>query len=170
MALCVSWVCCVKKLINREDAPVRSCGKLFRSSTTVLSLPSSLVNTWSVISICGFDYSPTTSKKKKNFLQKLISLFLLWEMKAIPCDKLPRLNWRPHTSEWTTFPCLDFTLYQFGDSLDDLKWVFRTFFFVSLNFFEIPSHLYKKLNEIMTLFECWSRHQLHTDATKRLKT
>ena len=25
-----------------------------------------------------------------NFLQKLVSLFLFWEMKAIPCEKLPR--------------------------------------------------------------------------------
>ena len=31
--------------------------------------------------------------EKDNFLLKLDSLFLFWEMKAIPCEKLPR-NWR----------------------------------------------------------------------------
>ena len=33
--------------------------------------------------------------------QKFVSLFLFWEMKAIPCDKLPR-NWRSHTTLCTT--------------------------------------------------------------------
>ena len=36
-----------------------------------------------------------------NFLLKLVSLFLFWEMKAIPCEKLPR-NWRSHTTLCTT--------------------------------------------------------------------
>ena len=29
-------------------------------------------------------------QKQNNFLLKLVSLFLFWEMKAIPCEKLPR--------------------------------------------------------------------------------
>ena len=33
----------------------------------------------------------------KHFLLKLVSLFLFWEMKAIPCEKLPR-NWRSCTT------------------------------------------------------------------------
>ena len=36
-----------------------------------------------------------------NFLLKLDSLFLFWEMKAIPCEKLPR-NWRFPTTVCTT--------------------------------------------------------------------
>ena len=36
-----------------------------------------------------------------NFLLKLVSLFLFWEMKAIPCEKLPR-NWRSRTMLCTT--------------------------------------------------------------------
>ena len=39
--------------------------------------------------------------EKDNFLLKLNSLFLFWEMKAIPCDKLPR-NWRFPTTVGTT--------------------------------------------------------------------
>ena len=47
--------------------------------------------------------SITVSKwsETKNFLLKLISLFLFWEMKAIPCKKLPR-NWRSRTTLCTT--------------------------------------------------------------------
>ena len=41
--------------------------------------------------------------EKGNFLLKLDSLFLFWEMKAIPCEKLPR-NWRfPKTVCTTPF-------------------------------------------------------------------
>ena len=39
--------------------------------------------------------------EKDNFLLKLDSLFLFWEMKAIPCEKLPR-NWRFPTTVCTT--------------------------------------------------------------------
>ena len=38
--------------------------------------------------------------EKENFL-KLDSLFLFWEIKAIPCEKLPR-NWRFPTMVCTT--------------------------------------------------------------------
>ena len=40
-------------------------------------------------------------QKTNNFLIKLVSLFLFWEMKAIPCEKLPR-NWRARTMLCTT--------------------------------------------------------------------
>ena len=36
-----------------------------------------------------------------NFLLKLVSLFMFWDMKAIPCEKLPP-NWRSRTVLWTT--------------------------------------------------------------------
>ena len=37
----------------------------------------------------------------KDFLLKLVSLFLFWEMKATPCEKLPG-NWRSRTALCTT--------------------------------------------------------------------
>ena len=40
-------------------------------------------------------------QKQKHFLLKLVSLFLFWEMKAIPCKKLPRI-WRSFTTLCTT--------------------------------------------------------------------
>ena len=39
--------------------------------------------------------------EKENFLLKPTGLFLFWEMKAIPCEKLPR-NWRFPTTVCTT--------------------------------------------------------------------
>ena len=39
--------------------------------------------------------------EKDNFLLKLESPFLFWEMKVIPCEKLPR-NWRFLTMVYTT--------------------------------------------------------------------
>jgi hypothetical protein len=38
---------------------------------------------------------------RKNFLLKLVSLFLFWEMKAIPCERWPR-NWRSRTTLCTS--------------------------------------------------------------------
>jgi hypothetical protein len=43
------------------------------------------------------------SYETKTFLMKLASLFLFWEMKAIPCEKLPR-NWTSRTTLYTTTP------------------------------------------------------------------
>ena len=40
-------------------------------------------------------------KETNNFLLKLVSLFLFWEMKTIPCQKLPR-NWWSCTTLCTT--------------------------------------------------------------------
>ena len=65
---------------------------LIREAIKLAFLWASWAWPWS-ISICGFDYTLKMARKKENFLLKLDSLFLFWEIKAIPCNKLAR-NWK----------------------------------------------------------------------------